>query len=345
MRPNFNELSQVRRRIPPALSLFLLSPIVGELLSGSSPPSEFFTPFGFTVMALLYGGGALTARELKVRWGKGMGSLLLLGAAYGVLEEGLMVASFQNPHWMDLGVLGVFGRWLGVNWVWAVELTAYHAIVSIAVPVMLVELAYPEVKGEPWLRGRWLWVVPGLLLADVVFGLFIFSNVSGFWPPLPQYAFMALVTAAFTLLARRLPPDWARRGKKPMRRPRFYALVTLMGAFVCGVIFSILPNALAFPLAPVLVVLLGAVTVIGLIVFLVGYDWNQAIPMHRFGLAAGALALLILFAFFQELDASRLDDTSGMSLVGLAFLIGLLLLRRKIRKEEGVQASIQQGQL
>jgi hypothetical protein len=51
--------------------------MVGELLSGSAPPAEFFTPFGFTVMTLLYGGGALTARELKVRWGKGMGSLLL----------------------------------------------------------------------------------------------------------------------------------------------------------------------------------------------------------------------------------------------------------------------------
>jgi hypothetical protein len=326
-------LARIKRIITPALALFLLSPIIGELLSGSAPPAEFFTPFGFTVMTLLYGGGALTARELKVRWGKGMGSLLLLGAAYGVLEEGLMVASFQNPHWMDLGVLGVFGRWLGVNWVWAVDLTSYHAIVSITVPVMLVELAYPEAKGEPWLRGRWLWFVPGLLLADVVFGLFVFSMVTGFWPPLPQYAFMVLVTAAFILMARWLPPDWARRGTKPMRKPSFYALVTLAGAFACGAIFMVLPNALTFTFAPVLVILLGAATVIGLIVFLAGYDWNRATPMHRYGIAVGALALLILFAFFQELDASRLDDTSGMSLVGLAFLIGLLFLRRRLGRE------------
>ena len=336
MRPIYLELSQVNRRIPPALALFLLSPIIGELLSGSAPPAEFFTPFGFTVMTLLYGGGALTARELKVRWGKGMGSLLLLGAAYAVLEEGLMVASFQNPHWMDLGVLGVFGRWLGVNWVWAVELTAYHFIVSIAVPVMLTELAYPEAKGEPWLRGRWLWIVPGLLLADVVFGLFTFSIVTGFWPPLPQYAFMVLVTISFILLARRLPSDWAKRGIKPMRRPSFYALVTLAGAFACGAIFWILPNALAFPFAPVFVILLGAATVIGLIMFLAGYDWNHSTAMHRYGIVVGALALLILFAFFQELDASRLDDTSGMSLVGFAFLIGLLLLKRKLEKEADV---------
>ncbi len=87
---------KLRDRIPPALVLFLLSPVIGELLSGSSPPAEFFTVFGFTVMSLLYGGGAILCRELKVQWRKGMGSLVLLGAAYGVIEEGLMVASFQT---------------------------------------------------------------------------------------------------------------------------------------------------------------------------------------------------------------------------------------------------------
>lgn len=326
-------MARIKRIIPPALALFLLAPSVGELLSGSAPPAEFFTPFGFTVMTLLYGGGALTARELKVRWGKGMGSLLLLGAAYGVLEEGLMVASFQNPHWQDLGVLGEFGRWLGVNWVWAVELTAYHAIVSVTVPVMLVELAYPEAKAEPWLRRRWLWMIPGLLMADVVFGLFVFSSFTGFFPPSPQYAFMALLTAAFILQARRLPSDWARRGTKPMRRPRFYGLIALTGAIACGLIFWVLPNILDFALAPVFVILLGAATILGVIRLLIGYDWRQGTPMHRYGLAAGALSLFIVFSFFQELDTARLDDTSGMSLVGLAFLIGLLLLRRMLGRE------------
>ncbi|MCG2769572.1 MAG: hypothetical protein L6435_14495 [Anaerolineae bacterium] len=33
-------------------------------------------------------------RELRVRWGKGWPTVFVLGAAYGVLEEGLMVKSF-----------------------------------------------------------------------------------------------------------------------------------------------------------------------------------------------------------------------------------------------------------
>jgi hypothetical protein len=43
---------RIKDRIPPALALYLLSPVIGELLSGSAPPAEFFTPFGFTVMTL-----------------------------------------------------------------------------------------------------------------------------------------------------------------------------------------------------------------------------------------------------------------------------------------------------
>jgi hypothetical protein len=316
--------------------LFLLSPAIGELLSGSSPPREFFAPFGFTVMALLYGGGALTARELKVRWGKGMGSLLLLGAAYGVVEEGLMVASFQNPGWPDLGVLGVFGRWLGVNWVWAAELTAYHAIVSITVPVMLVELAYPERRAEAWLRGRWLKVVPGLLVSDVVFGLFLFSAFTGFRPPVPQYAFMALLAASFAFMARRLPRDWARRGTKPMRGPRFYLLVAFLGVLACGAIFWVLPNVLTFLGAPALVMLLGALAVLGVIYFIRGYAWKMATPLHRFALTDGTLAPFVLFAFIQELDRSRRDDTTGMALVGLVAIIGLASLRRSLKKREGL---------
>ena len=87
-----------RRGFPwPALMLYPLSPVVGELLSGASPPVEFFTVFGLAVMGVLYGCGALLVRELAFRWGSGWPGRLLLGAAYGIIEEGLMVKSFFDP--------------------------------------------------------------------------------------------------------------------------------------------------------------------------------------------------------------------------------------------------------
>ncbi len=320
-------------RIPPALALFLLSPVVGELLSGSAPPAEFFTVFGFTVMSLLYGGGAVLARELKIRWKKGVGSLLLIGAAYGIIEEGVMVASFQNPNWMDLGVLGSFGRWMGVNWVWAVELTIYHAIVSITVPVMLVELVYPLRKEQSWLYGRWCQLVPFLFLGDVGIGYFLFAEFTGYAPPLPQLILFIVLSIIFLYLAYLLPSDWVRRGKLVMRRSRYYFMVTFLGSIGSGFVFGVLPERLGFTGAPILVIFIGVVLILGLFRGLASYDWAKATPMHYHRLLFGSLFIFILFSYLQELDASRLDDTTGMSIVGTVFLIAFLWLSRRIQQK------------
>jgi hypothetical protein len=41
----------MKKRIPPALALFVLAPAIGELISGSAPPAEFFNPLTFFVRA------------------------------------------------------------------------------------------------------------------------------------------------------------------------------------------------------------------------------------------------------------------------------------------------------
>lgn len=136
------------KKFLPALVLFFLSPAIGELLSGSAPPAEFFTPLVIIILAVLYGGGAIMVREAVIRWRKGWMSLLALGAAYAIIEEGLMVKSFFDPAWQDIGILGSYGRWAGVNWVWTIELTIYHAVVSIAIPILLTGLMFPRLRHE-----------------------------------------------------------------------------------------------------------------------------------------------------------------------------------------------------
>ena len=101
---------RIRAVFSPALVLFFLSPMIGELLSGSAPPAEFFNPLGFIMLAVLYGGGVLLVRELVHRWHRGWPTLLVLGVAYGIAEEGLMCKSFFDPSWMDLGPLASYGR-------------------------------------------------------------------------------------------------------------------------------------------------------------------------------------------------------------------------------------------
>lgn len=55
---------------------------------------------------------------------------------------------------MDLGILGVYGRWLEVNWVWSEWLIIYNAIFSIVIPITLVELSYPNRRNERWLNDK-----------------------------------------------------------------------------------------------------------------------------------------------------------------------------------------------
>ena len=102
---------------PGFITLLLLSPMVAELLSGSAPPVEFFSLFGLLLLVSWYGLGAIVCRELSIRWRSGLAGLFLLGAAFGILEEGVLIKTFFDPHAIDLGIFRAFGWWGGANWV------------------------------------------------------------------------------------------------------------------------------------------------------------------------------------------------------------------------------------
>ncbi len=326
-------------KLPPALVLFLLAPAIGELLSGSAPPAEFFNPFGFAILASLYGSGAIIVRELRVRWKKGIGSVLLLGAAYGILEEGLMVCSFFNYAWPDLGALTTYGRWLDVNWAWAIMLTIYHSVYSITIPIVLVELAYPERRLERWADSRKLKAVFALLLGDVAFGFVLFGTLFNYWPPIPQYLFTVLAMVLFGYAAYKLPSVWGGLGKR--RLPRLFLMwaIGAVGTFVFFFGLSLVPALVSFwPVG----LLFSPILVLLYVRLLSSYDWKGSSGKHCFALVVGALTFFVVFAPIQELDPTRTDNPVGMSLVGLAFLIGLILLGRyvwKIYEEASVKHS------
>jgi len=313
-------------RVPPVLMLFFLSPTIGELLSGSAPPVEFFNPIGFLLLASLYGSGAILMRELTIRWRKGCVSLLLLGAAYGIIEEGLMVKSIFDPNWPDLGFLGVFGRWMGVNWVWAEMLTIYHAVFSIAIPVLLVELAYPSRRRGRWVGNRALGGFILLLAGIVLLG---FLALTPYRPPIPQYFLAVLIVVLLIFLAWKLPSDWGSHGSARLPKPVHLWAIGFLGGIGFFFIFWAVPYLLPLPSG---VMLLGGSLVLGFLAFLKRLNWKEDSDLHRFALASGGLSLFILLAPLQELDTTRTDNPKGMMLVGLAFLVGLILMGWRIRR-------------
>lgn len=333
-----------RARLPwPALVLYFLSPVVGELLSSSSPPVEFFTVFGLTVMSLLYGSGALLVRELAFRWGTGWPGRLLLGAAYGIVEEGLMVKSFFDPNWQDLGILGSYGRMYGVNWVWSLELTIYHCLFSICIPIVLTELAFPRWRNRPWLRMPGLIVFAVLLLADVAFG---FIALTPFRPPIVPYLGAVVAVAGLVAAARLVRPPAGPVGiapRSPAGAPRVLGpreLPFFLFGAVCTVAFFVLnwvvPNTKLFPAAVTMAMVcwLAAGFFLGLRELVRAFSWT---PANQWALASGALAFFVVLSPLVEMDGNRTDDTTGMTVVGLV-MAGLLLAGfLKVRREGAIR--------
>jgi hypothetical protein len=312
-------------KVPPALVLFLLAPTIGELLSGSSPPIEFFNPISFALLASLYGSGAVLIRELKTRWKKDYSSLLLLGAAYGILEEGLMVKSFFDPQWMDLGILGSFGRWMEVNWVWAEMLTIYHAVFSIAIPVILVELAFPERKNESWISRRTFAALVVLLGIVTAIGYFFLTT---YRPPTPQYLLAAFAMCTFIYAAYKIKPKSENQNALTTPKARYLWLASFLSTIAFFMIFWAGPYFLAEPVA---IMLLGLILIIGMFRLVSRCDWKNAAPTSKLAIVSGALSFLIILDFLLELSALNTGIFTGMSIVGMISIIATLSFKHKIQ--------------
>ncbi len=327
-----------RQEFPwPAVALYLLSPVVAELLTSSSSPLEFFTPFGLTVMCLLYGSGALLVRELSVRWKAGWPGRFALGVAFGIVEEGLMVKSFFDPGWPDIGVLGGYGRLWGVNWVWSLEITVFHCLFSICIPILLVELIAPRWRERAWLGTAGLVVFPVLLAADVAFGARVLTS---YRPPAIPYLGALAVAAALVVASRRLrggAPVGAEVTAAPTRRRRGALPFFLLGLVATPIFFVlnwIVPNTPVPPMVTMaLVVVLVAGFFLALRALMARRPWA---PVSQWALASGALGFFVVLAPLVARDGSRRDDPRGMGAVGLVMaallLAGCLVVRGRDRR-------------
>jgi hypothetical protein len=142
----------LRGRARPVVFLLLLAPLIAEVLWGTTTITE---SAGYFAQIGLYGGGAVLIREVVRRWGGGWPSILLLGAAYGAIEEGLL-----EPTWFTPALQShPYGVALGVFWTYAAFNIGYHAVFSIAIPILLTELAFPAWRDRCWLGRAGLGVV------------------------------------------------------------------------------------------------------------------------------------------------------------------------------------------
>jgi hypothetical protein len=310
-------------RLHPVVCLLLLSPGIPEYLSGSSPLNAIIlNPLMFVFQMVanlgLYGPGVLLVREAKVRWGKGWGSVLLLGAAYGILEEGVALSTLFNPAAGPVGSLGAYGHWLGVSWIWAAGILPVHMIYSVSIPILILGLALPETNGRRFLEGRKLLATILILVVDVL-SLFLLVTLGvKFWMGTPILTGSFAAIALLVLTARRARTDMLQaRPVNPRAGPRrmgvlgavFYPSVLLVEFLVKGTG------------APAMIDFVLVIVVQGLFLFyilrvagsvnnernLVALAFGLVLPIAAFGVISQAafpvplLADLVMAAFFFRL--------------------------------------------
>ncbi|MGV9763542.1 hypothetical protein [Micromonospora tulbaghiae] len=173
----------LRRRLVPVVALLLLAPWTAECVWGGFTLTGM--PFVVLVLAPMYGGAALLIRETARRLGLGWPGIVLLAAAFGVVQAGLVDQSLFNPGFLDdtqfadtrAAAEATLVSGLGFSARQAVDYVGNHVALTICASIALVE-SYLGAgrRSRPWL-GR-----PGLVVAALLWlggSLLIFSDDSG----------------------------------------------------------------------------------------------------------------------------------------------------------------------
>lgn len=283
----------------------------------STPPLAFLNPFSLLLETALYGSGAVLARELKVRWNAGWVSLFLLGIAYGILEEGLWVGSFFNPHWHDLGNFAWYGRIHGLNLMWAIHLSIYHAVFSICTSVFIAELLYSDRKADTWLTEKGIVRAIFTLLFGAILSYLLFNPVEIIAYP---YSWIGglIAIAGIGFAAYRLRSN---RMENPLVTSPFgFRIAAWLGIF--GYFIFVLAIAFRLNLPVSMLILIGFGLFLGALVASAG---DQPSDLYRRQWVEAALIFWVVFSLLRVAQV----QSQGIVVVG-----GLYVLVRMIRADK-----------
>ena len=154
------------------LSLLVLSPICAEYLAAYDDSTGHPATLvgNLLIFIPLYGCSALLIREVARRAALGWTGILLLAAAFGFIEAGLIDQSLFSPDYRGLeGWEATYAATLigplGMSAVNLLSFVGGHVMLSICGPIALVEAWRPGRATEPWLR------LPGLAITALAYAV------------------------------------------------------------------------------------------------------------------------------------------------------------------------------
>jgi hypothetical protein len=296
MRSSF--LNSQRSRV--AVFLFLLGPFFGEILTGSAFPSIYFDPLSIISFHLFYGCGILLIREIMIRWKLSWG-IIFLALAFGLFAEGIYWKSFFDPSSPRIHNLAHYGARNGIEWVAFASLVPQNAILSILLPLLFIDLAFPRLRGEPCIEQFGLWLLSILFLSAAAFGYLGFSEVISDFKLNAFYTLLLVAVVIILFVVAFLTRDVSNpfyRVNGPIFDPSIWALVgciftalNLWGP-ILGVQFYI-PARFTF-IGQLLLL------IVGLVIGLRSFRNPAKLPFyHKRAVIVGTLGFWIISAFMK----------------------------------------------
>ena len=319
-----------RGRLRPAWTLVLLTVCCAELsfTAVAVPQTWLLLP----LLLVMYGAGVLLIREAAVRVGAGWPSLVLLGVAYELAEDGIGLQALTSEKMYGAADWG--WRLGGANLTYWASQLGVHVVFSVLVPILLIGMLFPAHRGRPFLRRGGLVLVGALAVLGVVgLRLVISSQLDpGYRAPVPWIAAYVIGIVVLAWIALRVVPQVpAPTVTAPAPRPALVGVASAAATF--GFLLLTLPLALRPGSEPVLAAIApGPVAIVLAAAVALGIGWAERrwsamptwIDLHQVWLVGGIL--LAHTAFMMPASPTAVVAGSVTLVVEVALL--MLLARR-----------------
>lgn len=326
-------------------ALVLLTTMCAELtFTAVAVPSTWLL---LPLLMVMYGAGVLVIREAVVRVGGGWSSFVLLGVAYQITEDGPGLQALTSPRMYGAADWGLRG--LGVNWTYWESQIGVHVVLSVLVPIALVNLLFPDRRSQPYLGKSGFMGASALAIVGVLGLRFIISanQDPGYqtpwgWTSVFVVAIIALALFALVVVPRRRRPE---RGQTCRTAPR-PAVVAFVSAYLTmAFLTTLLPLGLGSDLlfgdmmSPLLRLIIAAMAAVpfGLLVL----RWRAAVNWsnrHRIWLIGGILVSHTAFMALGSLSAVLVG-----SLTIVVQVVLLTILTKHVTQRENTMNSTRVG--
>jgi hypothetical protein len=311
-------------------ALVVLSAIGAELLSAyndtTGRPAELL--FNVAFFAMLYGCPGLLIRELARRTGRGWPMMLLLSAAAGLLQAGVIDQSLFSDSYSDVkgweeSLRATYVAPLGLGAYMLQGFVVGHVVYSFCAPIALAEAMRPGLRHRSWLGRRGITVATAawLLVAALILADTLGSEAHA---TLPEVAAVLAVIAAMVAGAFRV-----RRAARPARERTPGVRTVLAVSFVAASAHAIVMETWLGVAVAVLVLVASGVL---LARTARGRDWGLA---HVAAVATGVLLSrgALAFLYYPVVGETSAERKYAHNVVMLLIVAaaGAYALRRAAR--------------